>query len=471
MGELGPESPLKQWVSDHPSIADCIEPFSMGTSGKSAFAQKRSAIHARACFDISARVAPLQVERDDLMDQIQVITNEPVRMVGHLWYSEPAQNLLVRQLTFAHRKLTDTKLRILNTRLAEVLLKLEQSRILLQAVAPESEVISPEVCLKLQPSFLDPPAAPSDSMSFRLIALQAFVDRLNSMVLTFEPPWSADFASFLNPIIEKATSHLEKSLSYSQPIPEEIDISRYFFAGGNQALCDTVDDTIRQLVDEDPATFVGTVIDLAVRLVPDYMDRSYSDQSIGLMMIFRVVFDRVYEKRKKIGDQHPFDEAGLLCRLARLPARLYQFPLEDPVQEDLDASVREYFSNQRFFEAAAQFLNEILWVTNPVDALYFVHRSLRVIHKAALVKKIGPDGEATPKDLKRLLGFDDLFAYLVGVLFATSIPNFFSFAAFIDAFAPRNCLSNSFEFAQAAISALLVHFRTLNVDEMEARVS
>jgi hypothetical protein len=181
------------------------------------------------------------------------------------------------------------------------------------------------------------------------------------------------------------------------------------------------------------------------------------------MMTFRVIFDRVYEKRKRLGAPNPHDESGLLGRLAILPTRLYEFPLGGLTPEDLSLPIRDYFKKEHFFASASEFLKEIVFVTNPVDALYFVYRALRLINKAALLKTLQAKGEVKQADLNKLLGFDDLFAFLVGVLMASDIPNFFEIASFIDAFSPKNCLSNSFEFAMAAISALTVHLPSLTV--------
>jgi hypothetical protein len=372
-------------------------------------------------------------------------------------------------LTFAHRLLADTKLLILNTLLAAVLLRLEQSEILVSALAPGSETIPPEIGFRVDPSFFERESCPPH-LAFQLASLESSVEQMTLDISHLEAPiWSSDFDFFMDNLIERATGHIEKSLSYVQPVPEEVDLSRYLFSGGNPVLCDEVDESIRSFVPDDPPRFLHWLIDFASRLIPNYLDRPAAEQSIGLMAIFRVVFDRLYEKMKRIGRPHPFDEQNLLWRLAVVPARLYEFPLEKRSEEDLNVPVREYFARQHFFHSAALFLNEILYVTNPVDALYFVHRALRLIHKAALLKKLGPTGEATTHDIKRLLGFDDLFAYLIGVVLATDLPDFFSAADFIEAYSPRNCLSNSFEFAHAAISALLMHFRSLDVEQMEAQ--
>jgi hypothetical protein len=149
--------------------------------------------------------------------------------------------------------------------------------------------------------------------------------------------------------------------------------------------------------------------------------------------------------------------------MSRIPASLFQFPLKF---DDKRISIREFFSTHRFFRAATLFMDEVMYVCNPIDGVYFVHRALVAIHKATLLNSSG-SREVTADELRAVIPFDDLFAILVGVTLATEIPDFFSLARFMDRFTPPRCLSNSFEYAQAAISALVVQFREMDIDAMD----
>jgi hypothetical protein len=149
--------------------------------------------------------------------------------------------------------------------------------------------------------------------------------------------------------------------------------------------------------------------------------------------------------------------------MAHIPVSLFQFPL---TFDDKRVSIREFFSAHKFFHAAAWFMDKVMYVCNPIDGIYFVHRALVAIHKATLLNASGTR-EVTPDDLRSVIPFDDLFAILVGVTLATDIPDFFSLARFMEQFTPQKCLSNSFEYAQAAISALVVQFREIDIDAMD----
>ncbi|OHT14634.1 hypothetical protein TRFO_14932 [Tritrichomonas foetus] len=69
-------------------------------------------------------------------------------------------------------------------------------------------------------------------------------------------------------------------------------------------------------------------------------------------------------------------------------------------------------------------------------------------------------------DSKQLLSFDDLFSLFFGTLMAADLPDIFSLAAFIDCYAPKACLSPSFEYAQANMEALVLH--CVNVEKEES---
>jgi hypothetical protein len=98
----------------------------------------------------------------------------------------------------------------------------------------------------------------------------------------------------------------------------------------------------------------------------------------------------------------------------------------------------------------------MIYVNNSIDALYFMHRCIMAIHKAAMIQNRTDD----------VLCFDDLFALLVGVVLASDIPDFFQLAQFIERFTPQKCLSKPLDYAQAAISALVLHFDALDVDDL-----
>jgi len=107
-------------------------------------------------------------------------------------------------------------------------------------------------------------------------------------------------------------------------------------------------------------------------------------------------------------------------------------------------------------------------MTNPVDALFFVHRGLLGVHRASLLHR-KRDEPLTGMDLKQIVCFDDLFALLVGVVAASDIDDFAAFAEFVESYTPARGIAKAFEYAKAAISALRLHFASVDIDALEAR--
>jgi hypothetical protein len=175
-----------------------------------------------------------------------------------------------------------------------------------------------------------------------------------------------------------------------------------------------------------------------------------------------VIFDRLYE-RFKFGQAAQFD--GLfLVRIGAIPLSHFALPrrIEWP-----EMPIREYFMNEFLRGERELFLTWLGFFTNPVDMLFVVHESLCLIHRGAL-RKIFRREELTQQELGQILGFDELFAFLIGVALGSDVPEFFQIGEFLERFSLRDSLSNAFEYASAAIGALVSYFTTLNVEELEA---
>ncbi|OHS92823.1 hypothetical protein TRFO_40866 [Tritrichomonas foetus] len=134
-----------------------------------------------------------------------------------------------------------------------------------------------------------------------------------------------------------------------------------------------------------------------------------------------------------------------------------------PVCENENSTIREIFKNDVNFLPAAQFLEMMNFIVNPIDALYSVHKFLLSINKGALMHRLSGT-EASFNDLQELLSFDDLFILMLGVLLSADIPEFASITNFIRVYSPTFCLSNSFDYAQAGIESLLVHIESLDIE-------
>jgi hypothetical protein len=358
---------------------------------------------------------------------------------------------------------------VLNSHLAAILLKLEDCEAVLAVMSPPCNLIPSNSGFRLKPDFFEMPNPIPPSQDFELQALNSFVKTKNQEISAFPPPkWATDFGGFLDDLLPKGALRLKQALSYTVPLPDEVDLSRYCFSGGNSQFCAEVDDAIQRLLPDSPTDFVNWALSAAIELIDKHSHGSADDHSVGLLMVFRVIFDRAYEKRRRLWLPNPQDEGRILERASGLPTRFHQFPMPKVTQEELEMPIRSYFKRDRFFAGASEYLSEIVFATNPVDALYSVDRALHLLNKAALLNQLTPKGTAAETDLQKMLAFDDLFSLFVGVALGSDLPEFFEIAAFVSVLAPTKCLSNPFQFAHSALAALSVHFAGLNLDELEA---
>jgi hypothetical protein len=110
-------------------------------------------------------------------------------------------------------------------------------------------------------------------------------------------------------------------------------------------------------------------------------------------------------------------------------------------------------------------LNELMFLTNPLDCLFCVQYCTSHINRAIIFAIIGHEREVTSRNLRQVLSFDDTFSVLVGVVLASDLPELFSVVSFISNFAPQSSLLCAFEYSHAALTALVSHLPTLQNKE------
>ena len=150
-------------------------------------------------------------------------------------------------------------------------------------------------------------------------------------------------------------------------------------------------------------------------------------------------------------------------QLRQLPMNRYSFPLSHIRKDAYDLQIRDFFRRDQWFFSASCFLTQALFCSNPIDALYNVHESLLRVHKGALVNR---SIDSSAKDFASVLCFDDLFSLFFGALMAADLPDLSYLAWFTGKYAPKSCLSPSFEYALANVEALMTHCKNLDVESL-----
>jgi hypothetical protein len=120
-------------------------------------------------------------------------------------------------------------------------------------------------------------------------------------------------------------------------------------------------------------------------------------------------------------------------------------------------SLRTAFLNDRHYAEAAFAMTQAAFEINPVDQLWCIHNGMTQVHTAALAHKLGR--EPTPRDLRELIGFDELFQLFVGAFLASDLPDVFGLGDLIKMFTPKFCFSPLLEYAGANLEAFIAHCR------------
>jgi hypothetical protein len=444
-----------------------VETIGGGHSPKPAFAVKRTAVHNRMISQLVELTGTLTNERNDLLQRIHVRNEKPPPPIPSFYFDDSGRNTLLRERYFMQKRLIHLKLRMLATCLEQVLVHFHDTQIFLSFFTHQVKLMPVNTAVRIQDQFFAPRNAPAARMLAKIGRLEAHKARKEEEIAALEPPlWISNFKAFFDGLLVPAVAHHDATLSYAQPLAGETEISRYLFSVRPKSRqAEEIDELIDIAIGGNMRGFLQKGVPLALKLIPEWESRSPQEQCVGLMMFFRVIFDRYYEKSAIFHRPIDLDRQSILMRLSHLSLRLFQLPFAVEMA-DLERPIRDSFVKDPLLKAATLWLNEVVYVCNPIDALYFVHRAILAIHKAALVKS-SHEKELTVDDLRQVLSFDDLFVCLLGALLSSDIPDFYLLADFVENYIPPKSLSHSFEYAQAAINALVVHFSSTDVEEFE----
>lgn len=298
----------------------------------------------------------------------------------------------------------------------------------------------------------------------KLSYLAAAVERMKNAVNNLkEPLWKTDFNGFVVGLVKELSEIMDPELSYCYPSPKEESLARCFF-NKNSPFLSKIDGTVRT-VTENKDDFSLKILDLCYRLMSKE-NFTLEQQSIVILIFFRAIFNRCYEICSSYFAPKPNDDLYKIEELKKLPHEIFTLPQNLVRNEDSNLSICEFFKKDPQFNSSSCYLSQSFFCSNPIDALFQIHKSLSLIHKGALINRIGNE-IATIKDLSQILCFDDLFSLFFGTLMASDLPDVFYVSWFVNKFAPPNCLSPSFEYSQANIEALVLHCKNIDLNSLK----
>jgi hypothetical protein len=323
--------------------------------------------------------------------------------------------------------------------------------------------------ISVDPSFFKTEFQPPPGSLFKQAALTAYITRKREEITKFKTPKPGSFSKFLDKAIINELPNLNSELSYIPPCPVEVALSRAVFRGAFSHIDEEIDQLIQHVAQR--SGFCDHVIEFALSKIRNCESRSSQEQSVGLMILFRIVYDRLYEKKWRTVMPPDDSITDTIIQASRLPVKVFHFPYDAPFTMFRDMEVREYFLTQFSRDNPDMFLSELMFLTNPLDCLFCVHRSITSINCALVTTHIGSRREVTAQDLRQVMNFDDMFSLLIGILLASDVPEFVTIAEYVGRFGPQQALSCSFLYARASLSALVSHFRSLNVEALRSEAT
>lgn len=327
--------------------------------------------------------------------------------------------------------------------------------------------------------------------------------------------WATNYQQFLSKLVNEAKSHLITELSYFKPLESEISLSRCLFCYKSpfkseidkfidqfSSLPTKTESTSRSAISKATQEFISGLIDECCKLVgPSYDRMTSSDKSICLLIFFRCLFNRCYERYGyDLCDFKADAEKRIkMEKISKVPAHYFPIPwnlikdaklveknnddsnsedqnesvtVSEYIKIEKDCSIGKLFEKMNNFEIAADSLVNSILEPNPIDALFCIHFALIGINKGAfanfkdnVISNESQNSKNQNYEMKQLLCFDDMFALMLGTLLGSEKPDIFFVADMIEKFAPKMSLSPSFDFALANVEGLASHCINFNLEK------
>ena len=475
METLSPHrSPMKAWFLSQTALSPFIDLYKP-TDNIPRFLKMRRDYHRKSIEKLKSFKNSLEKMISDFCSELAKLSMVKVPSVGKMCYDNIQTILILRKIAFLARKIQKKKISLLTKRY-EFIVELEKQTLdLLQFFTSD---IIPEDCMcVLNDEFFTIHFGPI--LSKDLKALRYLEPALKRFQIFIENQpkalWESSFILFLKSLIQEASYHIDPELSYFMPLEKEISLSRCLFHPLSPYK-NKIDNELRKIKVLDSNSFINNILDVCYNLISNKKSMENHEQSIALLILYRALFNRCYELFHSFFAPSPNelnmqDEDTLkVFRIKQIPCKIFPLPwrlIDTRSCSNLEEkTISQLFASDHIYYNAAIFLYHSIFEPNPIDSLYLIHKSLILIHKGALINRL--DGRpASVDDVNQILCFDDLFSLFFGTMTASEVPDIFSLANFIDKYAPKPCLSPSFEYAQANIEALVIHLKNLDIEKLQ----
>lgn len=140
-------------------------------------------------------------------------------------------------------------------------------------------------------------------------------------------------------------------------------------------------------------------------------------------------------------------------------------PTRELSQDSLNMTIEEYFNNDNLYRPAIEFLELVMFHTNPLDILYYIHKFLASTQKAAILYSAADQTEITQTQLNRIICFDDSFLLSLAGFISADLPDLFSLNWFVKTFSPDG-LSPAIDHAKSNLEAITQHIATAEISQL-----
>ncbi|OHT10917.1 hypothetical protein TRFO_19594 [Tritrichomonas foetus] len=436
------------------------------------FTSKRTAIHNRMVSKLLDFGNLIQKKQEKAIYNLGEVSRRRLCKVGPLCFDNNIINMKKRELVFINRKILELLIKKYNIEIYYYFDRINQVKLFLTLFSNDSASIPLDKAFRIIDKFFEIDFGQNHhkitnkikSLTSRHQSIQNYLKNQHI------PLWFTNFNKFFQENVKKNKEKMDMGISYAFPLEFENSISRAIFCQRTiqGAKIDQLVEKFSKLdIEKESEHFNNEVIDLCTQLIPPNIKRNGVEQNISLIIFYRIFFDRLYEKysQKLIPDFSKSVEQ--LYDITKLQLKYFHIPKWFHLQpEDLEKPISEFFQNDQLLKETTLLIDESTFATNPIDALYSIHKSLLKIHKSGLIHGSNENNNSTHDENSKLLSFDDLFSLLIGVLLSSNLTDVFGLCHFLEKFAPKNCLSNPFEYAHAGITALVMHCKNLTADSL-----
>ena len=418
---------------------------------KNAFLLKRTAIHNRVKEDLKNFLIKINEKKNKIEKELIDSKNIEFLKAEGFIFDEQKNNLKIRIISYLKKNSQKKYIKYLHEKKKFLNLRINQSIEIFDLLI--NPILSNNYVLTLSEEFFN--LNPLNKKIIQIEKLQKKIKFLQfELQNLIKPEWYQNFSLFFSNLINKFLKNINLELFYFTTIPEEISFSRCIFNAHHKSLR-PIDNFISRCASTSFSDFSERIIEFCGALIPDNVIKTSQDHSIGLLLYFRLIMDRIYENYSYFFNIDPLYTEYL--SIFSFKMKTISLPKQLTFKFNENDLIRNIFEKELIFLNASQELLISYFHFNPIDSLFYIHNTMNFIHKAAISKFLGK--EPSLDDLKQILGFDDLFSLFLGIFISSDLPDIYQLFNSISLFTPKTCLSPMFEYSKANLEALVLHIK------------